>query len=77
MRFYLEQPKEARQLLIDSRMVRVSPDVYLEMNDYYRDATLRPDLDALIKMQEFQVKAGFQKNSIDMRSLVDPSYLPN
>ena len=77
MRFYLEQPKEARQLLIDSRMVRVSPDVYLEMKDYYRDPTLRPDLDALMKMQEFQVKAGFQKNSIDMRSLVDPSYLPN
>jgi ABC-type nitrate/sulfonate/bicarbonate transport system substrate-binding protein len=77
MRFYLERPKEARQLLIDSRMVRVSPDVYLEMKDYYRDPTLRPDLDALMKMQEFQVKAGFQKNSIDMRSLVDPSYLPN
>jgi hypothetical protein len=47
------------------------------MKDYYRDPTLRPDLDALMKMQEFQVKAGFQKNSIDMRSLVDPSYLPN
>jgi hypothetical protein len=47
------------------------------MKDYYRDATLRPDLDALIKMQEFQVKAGFQKKSIDMRSVVDATYLPN
>ena len=76
MRFYLEKPREARQLLIDARMVRVSPAVYLGMRDYYRDPTLRPDGDALMKMQEFQVKAGFQKNSIDVRALVDVSYLP-
>jgi ABC-type nitrate/sulfonate/bicarbonate transport system substrate-binding protein len=76
MRFYLDKPREARQLLIDARMVRVSPAVYLGMRDYYRDPTLRPDADALAKMQEFQVKAGFQKNSVDIRSLVDTSYLP-
>jgi ABC-type nitrate/sulfonate/bicarbonate transport system substrate-binding protein len=76
MRFYLDRPREARQLLIDARMVRVSPAVYLGMRDYYRDPTLRPDVDALMKMQEFQVKAGFQKNSIDVRALVDASYLP-
>jgi hypothetical protein len=46
------------------------------MRDYYRDPTMRPDADALVKMQEFQVKAGFQKKSVDIRSLVDPSYLP-
>ncbi|HEY2185838.1 MAG TPA: ABC transporter substrate-binding protein [Xanthobacteraceae bacterium] len=77
MRFYLEQPKEARQLLIDTRMVRVSPSVYLGMKDYYRDPTLRPDIDALTRMQEFQVRAGFQKKSIDIPSMVDASYLPN
>jgi ABC-type nitrate/sulfonate/bicarbonate transport system substrate-binding protein len=77
MRFYLEQPKEARQLLIDTRMVRVSPSVYLGMKDYYRDPTLRPDIDALVRMQEFQVKAGFQKKSIDIPSMVDASYLPS
>jgi ABC-type nitrate/sulfonate/bicarbonate transport system substrate-binding protein len=76
MHFYLEKPREARQLLIDSKMVRVSPAVYLEMIDYYRDPTLRPDADALVKMQEFQVKAGFQQKTVDIRSLVDASYLP-
>src|SRR6516164_8396585 len=76
MHFYLEKPREARQLLIDTKMVRVSPAVYLEMNDYYRDPTLRPDADALVRMQEFQVKAGFQRNSVDIRSLLDLSYLP-
>ena len=75
-RFYLEKPGEARQLLIDSKMVRVIPDIYLTMKDYYRDPTLRVDTDALEKMQEFQIKAGFQKKKVDVRSLVDPGYLP-
>ena len=77
MHFYLEKPREARQLLIDTKMVRVSSDVYLGMNDYYRDSTLRPDADALVKMQQFQIKAGFQSKSVDVRALVDLSYLPN
>jgi ABC-type nitrate/sulfonate/bicarbonate transport system substrate-binding protein len=76
MQFYLEKPREARQLLIDARMVRVSPDVYMTMQDYYRDATLRVDADALARMQEFQIKAGFQTKPADVRALVDLSYLP-
>jgi ABC-type nitrate/sulfonate/bicarbonate transport system substrate-binding protein len=75
-RFYLEKPGEARQLLIDSKMVRANPEVYLTMKDYYRDPTLRVDVEALEKMQEFQVKAGFQKKKVDVRSLVDLDYLP-
>ena len=74
--FYLAKPKEARQILIDAKMVRVSPDVYLTMNDYYRDPSLKPDAEALAKMQEFQIKAGFQKKSADIKALVDTSYLP-
>ena len=76
-KYYLEKPKEARQLLIESKMVRVSPDVYLTMDDYYRDPTLRPDAEALAKMQEFQIKAGFQKKTADIKALVDASYLPD
>jgi ABC-type nitrate/sulfonate/bicarbonate transport system substrate-binding protein len=76
MQLYLEKPREARQLLIDAHMVRVSADVYMTMKDYYRDPTLRVDADALERMQQFQVKAGFQKKQADMRSLVDLSYLP-
>jgi ABC-type nitrate/sulfonate/bicarbonate transport system substrate-binding protein len=76
MQFYLERPREARQLLIDARMVRVLPDVYMGMQDYYRDPTLRVDVEALERMQAFQVKAGFQRKNADVRSLVDLSYLP-
>ena len=74
--FYLEKPREARQLLIDNKMVRVSSDVYLTMNDYYRDPSLQVDVEALEKMQALQIKAGFQKKNADVRSLVDLSYLP-
>jgi len=76
-KFYLEKPREARQILIDAKMVRVTPDVYLDMYDYYRDPTLRPDIEALKKIQEFQIKAGFQKKAADIDALVDTSYLPN
>jgi ABC-type nitrate/sulfonate/bicarbonate transport system substrate-binding protein len=76
MRFYLERPREARQLLIDARMVRVNPDVYVTMQDYYRDPTLRVDVEALERMQAFQIKAGFQNKRADVRSLVDLGYLP-
>jgi ABC-type nitrate/sulfonate/bicarbonate transport system substrate-binding protein len=76
MRFYLDKPNEARKLLIDARMVRVSADVYLTMQDYYRDPTLRVDADALERMQDFQIKAGFQRKNANVRSLVDLDYLP-
>jgi ABC-type nitrate/sulfonate/bicarbonate transport system substrate-binding protein len=75
MQFYLDKPSEARKLLIDARMVRVTPDVYLTMQDYYRDRTLRVDADALERMQEFQIKAGFQRKNANVRSLVDLDYL--
>jgi len=74
--FYLNKPKEARQILIDAKMVRVVPEVYLDMNDYYRDPSIHPDTEALARMQEFQMKAGFQKKAADIASLVDTSYLP-
>ncbi len=74
--FYLAHPKEARQILIDKKMVRVTPEVYLSMHDYYRDPTLKPSIESLKKMQEFQMKAGFQKKPADIDQLVDLSYLP-
>ena len=46
------------------------------MNDYYRDPTLKPDVEALVQMQEFMIKAGFQTKRADMRAIVDASYLP-
>jgi len=74
--FYLDRPKEARQILIDRKFVRILPEIYLGMEDYDRDPSLRVDIDALKKMQDMQVAAGFQKKTSDIASLVDLSYLP-
>lgn len=76
-RFYLEKPREARKILLDKKMVRVPADVFLNMNDYYRDPTMRVDVTTLDRMQKYQVDAGFQKNSTDVKHLVDMSYLPD
>jgi ABC-type nitrate/sulfonate/bicarbonate transport system substrate-binding protein len=74
--FYLEKPREARQILMDAKMVRLAPDIYLNMKDYYRDPTLRPDAAALERVQDVMIKTGFTKKRADISTLVDLSYLP-
>jgi ABC-type nitrate/sulfonate/bicarbonate transport system substrate-binding protein len=76
-KFYLEHPQEARQILIDTKMVRVPADVFLAMPDYYRDPALHAEVKTLESMQESQFHAGFQKKKADINQLVDLSYLPN
>lgn len=75
-KFYLDHPQKARQILIDKKFVRVAPAIYLHMEDYYRDPSLRVDVEALKKMQDAQVAAGFQKKKVDVSTIVDMSYLP-
>jgi ABC-type nitrate/sulfonate/bicarbonate transport system substrate-binding protein len=76
-RFYLERSQEARQILLDAKMVRVPANVFLGMEDYYRDPAMRADVKTLEEMQESQFKAGFQKKKADIGQLLDLSYLPN
>ncbi|HEY2527584.1 MAG TPA: ABC transporter substrate-binding protein [Xanthobacteraceae bacterium] len=76
-RFYLEKPAQARQILLDSKMVRLPADVFLNMRDYYRDSAMHAEASTLERMQESQFDAGFQKKKADINQLVDMSYLPN
>lgn len=76
-RYYTQKPQESRKALIDGKMVRVAAEVYVPMTDYYRDPGARVDLQALERMQDLQVKAGFQKKRADLKARVDLSYLPN
>jgi ABC-type nitrate/sulfonate/bicarbonate transport system substrate-binding protein len=76
-KFYLERTKEARQILLDAKMVRVPADVFLSMADYYRDPAMRAEIKTLEEMQESQFSAGFQKKKADIKELVDMNYLPN
>jgi len=75
-RWYLANPREARQALLDKRFVAAPPAVYFEMQDYYRDPTARISTDFLRKMQELHLKLGWQSKTLDVRKLVDLSMLP-
>jgi ABC-type nitrate/sulfonate/bicarbonate transport system substrate-binding protein len=74
-RYYLDKPQEARQALIDAKLVRIPAEIYLGMEDNYRVPTLEIDIEALGKIQEVLLQHGYQKNKIDPRSFVDLSYL--
>jgi ABC-type nitrate/sulfonate/bicarbonate transport system substrate-binding protein len=74
--YYSEHPKEAKTALIESKMVRLDPDVYFTMKEYYRDPGARVDGEALDKMQAIQMAAGFQKNRADLAKYIDLGYLP-
>jgi ABC-type nitrate/sulfonate/bicarbonate transport system substrate-binding protein len=76
MKFYIDHSKEARQILIDKKFVRLTPDIYLTMKDYYRDPTLRVEPEAIKQMQALQTSAGFQKKQANVADIVDNSYLP-
>ncbi|HEY7245434.1 MAG TPA: ABC transporter substrate-binding protein [Xanthobacteraceae bacterium] len=76
-RFYLDKPREARQMILDAKGVRLDPDIYLNMKDYYRDPSLHPDAAALQRVQDVMIKTGFTKKRADIRAMVDASYLPN
>ncbi|MEO7241896.1 MAG: ABC transporter substrate-binding protein [Variovorax sp.] len=74
--YYNKNPQEARKAIIEQKMVRVAPDVYLPMTDYFREPSAHIDLSALEKMQDAQVKYGFQTKRADLNSVVDMKYLP-
>jgi ABC-type nitrate/sulfonate/bicarbonate transport system substrate-binding protein len=76
IKYYAEHPKESREALIKAKLVNVDPAVYLTMSDYYRDPGARLDTEALARMQELQIAAGFQKKRADLSKYVDLSYLP-
>jgi ABC-type nitrate/sulfonate/bicarbonate transport system substrate-binding protein len=74
--YYLERPNEARKALIDAKMVNIQPEIYYEMDDYYRVRDGRIDVDALKRVQDMQVQAGFQRKKANIDALVDMRYLP-
>jgi ABC-type nitrate/sulfonate/bicarbonate transport system substrate-binding protein len=74
--FYIKNPKVARQALIDAKFVRLKPDTYFAMQDYYRAPDARINLESLEKSQALQINAGWQKTAADVKKLVDMSFLP-
>jgi hypothetical protein len=50
--------------------------VYLKMKDYYRAPDLKVNVDSMAKMQDIQIKAGFQQKPVDFKKIVDLGFLP-
>lgn len=74
--YYLANGREARQALIDAGFVRLDPEVYFAVPDYYRAPDLKVDVEGLKRMQESQIAAGFQDEAADIDAFVDLTYLP-
>jgi ABC-type nitrate/sulfonate/bicarbonate transport system substrate-binding protein len=75
-RYYLEHTTDARQALLDKGFVQTPPEVYLTMQDWYREPTGRITVDGLAQLQELQLKVGWQAKRVDVGDLVDQSLLP-
>jgi ABC-type nitrate/sulfonate/bicarbonate transport system substrate-binding protein len=75
-KYYVAHRKKAQQAIINAKITRIPPKVYFQMKDYYRAPNGRVDIAALKKMQDLQIKVGFQKKKADIDKLVDLSYLP-
>jgi ABC-type nitrate/sulfonate/bicarbonate transport system substrate-binding protein len=74
--YYQSHLQEARQALLDAKLVGLPPQIYFNVPDYVRDPSLRPSLDNMTKQQQVLVSSGFQEKSTDLKSVIDPSYLP-
>ena len=75
-RWYLANPRAAKQALIDKKFVGLDPEAYFKLPDYKRNPSARPNVQALGQMQDTLVSMGFQDKKIDLRSIVDLSLSP-
>ena len=75
-KYYLANEREAKQALLDSKMVRIPAEIFLSMPDNTRTADCRIDVEALRHMRDDLLKSGFATKSIDPASFVDLSFLP-
>jgi ABC-type nitrate/sulfonate/bicarbonate transport system substrate-binding protein len=75
-KIYMADTKAGRQAIVDAKLVQLPPEVYLNLTDYVRDPGLRPSVEILTKMQDNLVASRFQEKKIDIKTLVDLSYLP-
>jgi len=75
-KYYLGHEREAKQALLDSKMVRMPAEIYLNMPDNTRAPDCRIDVGAMRHMRDDLLKSGFATKSIDPASFVDLSFLP-
>lgn len=75
-RYYMANLRASRQALIDAKLVGLPPDVFFGLPDYLHTPDMKVNLEALEKQQQLMIEQGFQEKKIDLKILVDNSYLP-
>jgi ABC-type nitrate/sulfonate/bicarbonate transport system substrate-binding protein len=79
-KYFEEHPAKARQSLLDAKIVRIDPKVYLKMtakNDLLRTvAATKPDIAMFRRLQDELIKVKFQQARVDIDKIVDTSFLP-
>lgn len=75
-RHYVNQPKEARQALVSSKMVGIPLDVFLDMKDYERPLDARVDVESFRAMVADLNRFGFITKPVNPAAIIDNSFLP-
>jgi ABC-type nitrate/sulfonate/bicarbonate transport system substrate-binding protein len=75
-KWYLANPREAKQALIDKKIVGIAPEAYFKLPDYKRDPSARPNLKALEQMQDMLIEHRFLERRVDLSKVVDLSLSP-
>ncbi|MFS0575802.1 ABC transporter substrate-binding protein [Sporosarcina sp. 179-K 3D1 HS] len=75
MKYYLENEKEARQILLDKEFVLASQDVYLNMEDSNRSKDLSLNRESWVEVQKILLEEKWIEKEVDLDKLLDDSYL--
>ena len=76
-KYYNENPQEARQKLLDAEMVLSAPEIYLNMEDNYRDNNAGFSKESWDFVQSLLIKDKWIEEEIDIDSLIDDSFVNN
>jgi len=74
--FYVENPEQSHQKLIDGRFVNIPLELSLKMNKYEHPMDARVDEESLQKMVETLQEFDYIQGDLDLDAVVDMSYLP-
>ena len=75
-KYFLAHTEEMKKQFLDANVVRIPPEIYLKMQDYYFPPDGRIDIDAYRHTQDAMIAQGFQKTKIDPAQFIDLSFLP-
>ena len=74
-KYYVENPKEARQVLLDAKMVLTDPALFLELEDNKRPIDLGINMEGWEKVQDILLQEEWLSKEVDLNKLIDTSFI--